>query len=53
VRSSRAQPFLIGSIEVMRERYGEYFQFGFLAWLRMNVQAAHERSFCKLTGTTQ
>jgi HK97 family phage major capsid protein len=37
-------------LEVMRERYGEYFQYGFLAWLRCDVQAAHPESFCQIVG---
>lgn len=37
-------------IEVLRERFAENMQYGFLAHLRMDVAVAHPESFCKLIG---
>ena len=37
-------------IEVIRERYADAFQYGFLAWMRADVQLAHPGSFCQIVG---
>jgi HK97 family phage major capsid protein len=37
-------------IEVLRERYGEFLQFGFVAHMRGDVQLAHKASFCRIKG---
>lgn len=39
-------------IELLRERYGEYMQYGFLCWMRGDVQLAHKASFCRIKGIT-
>ncbi|MGH7847755.1 MAG: phage major capsid protein [Candidatus Binatia bacterium] len=39
-------------IEVLRERYAEFLQFGFLAFLRADVAVEHPESFCKITNLT-
>ena len=36
-------------IEVLKERYAEYFQYGFLVFLRADVQAEHDEAFCQIT----
>lgn len=38
------------SITVLRERYADYGQVGFLVWMRADVQLAHKASFCRLKG---
>ena len=35
---------------LLRERFAENMQYGFLAHLRMDVAVAHPESFCKLIG---
>jgi len=37
-------------LEVLRERYSDNFQYGFLAHLRADIQLAHPASFCELIG---
>lgn len=37
-------------IELLRERYADYHQYGFLAWMRGDVQLAHKASFSRLKG---
>lgn len=37
-------------IEVLRERYSEYLQYGFLVYMRADVQLAHAAAFAKLIG---
>lgn len=37
-------------VTVLRERYADYGQVGFLAWMRCDVQLAHKASFCRLKG---
>jgi HK97 family phage major capsid protein len=37
-------------IEVLKERYADNMQYGFLAHLRMDVAAEHENAFVKITG---
>jgi HK97 family phage major capsid protein len=37
-------------IEVLKERYADNLQMGFLAWLRADIQLAHPESFAKITG---
>ena len=37
-------------IEVLRERYADNLQFGFLAFLRHDVAVEHATAFCKVTG---
>jgi HK97 family phage major capsid protein len=37
-------------VEVLREKYADALQYGFLAWLRMDVAVAHAASFAKLIG---
>ena len=37
-------------IEVLRERFADNLQYGFLAHMRMDVAVAHPESFCKLVG---
>lgn len=37
-------------IEVLRERYADSFQYGFLLWLRGDMQLAHAASFSRLKG---
>lgn len=32
-------------IEVLRERYADFYQFGFLAHLRADIQVEHGESF--------
>jgi HK97 family phage major capsid protein len=39
-------------IEILKERYGEYLQYGFLCHMRGDVQAAHVESFAVLKGIT-
>lgn len=38
------------SITVLRERYADYGQVGFLCWMRADVQLAHKASFSRLKG---
>ena len=38
------------SITVLRERYADYGQVGFLVWMRADVQLAHKASFSRLKG---
>lgn len=38
------------SITVLKERYADYGQVGFLCWMRADVQLAHKASFCRLKG---
>jgi HK97 family phage major capsid protein len=37
-------------VEVLKERYADKFQYGFLAAIRLDVQLAHPESFCSITG---
>ncbi|MBA3483493.1 MAG: phage major capsid protein [Pirellulales bacterium] len=37
-------------IEVLKERYREYYQVAFLAAMRVDVQAWHDESFAKIVG---
>ena len=37
-------------IEILKERFGEFNQFAFVAHLRGDVQLAHKASFCRLKG---
>ena len=37
-------------IEILKERYAEYLQYGFLAYLRADVQLVHPASFCQVVG---
>lgn len=37
-------------IEVLRERYSENLQYGFLAWMRADVAVEHASAFTKITG---
>jgi HK97 family phage major capsid protein len=37
-------------IEVLRERYMDTHQFGFLAHMRMDTARVHSDAFCKITG---
>lgn len=37
-------------IEVLRERYADNFQYGFLLWMRGDMQLAHTASFTRLKG---
>lgn len=37
-------------IEILRERYAENFQYGFLAHLRADIQLARPASFCEVRG---
>ena len=37
-------------IEVLRERYADNLQYGFLAYLRADVAVTHAASFGKLIG---
>ena len=39
-------------IEVLREKYADTLQYGFIAHLRFDVQLAHAQSFAKLIGIT-
>lgn len=39
-------------IEVLREKYADTLQYGFIAHLRFDVQLAHPQSFAKLIGIT-
>jgi len=39
-------------IEVLRERYADNFQYGFMAHLRADIQLAHAESFCEIIGIT-
>lgn len=39
-------------IELLRERYAEYHQYGFVAHMRGDVQLAQKASFCKIIGIT-
>jgi HK97 family phage major capsid protein len=39
-------------IEVLRERYAEFLQYGYLAHLRADVAVEHPESFCKVTNLT-
>ena len=37
-------------IEVLKERYADNLQYGFIAWLRADVQVAHAASFARVIG---
>jgi HK97 family phage major capsid protein len=37
-------------IEILKERYADYLQMGFLCWLRADVQCKHPQSFSKVIG---
>jgi HK97 family phage major capsid protein len=37
-------------IEVLKERYADNLQYGFLAWLRMDVGVANPKAFAKISG---
>lgn len=37
-------------IEVLRERYADQLQYGFLAWLRADLVLEHATAFAKITG---
>lgn len=37
-------------VTVLRERYADYGQVGFLVWMRADVQLAHKASFSRLKG---
>lgn len=37
-------------VEVLRERFGEFHQYGFIAHLRADVQLAHPESFAQVIG---
>lgn len=37
-------------IEVLKERYADNLQYGFIAWMRADVQAAHAASFARIIG---
>jgi len=37
-------------VTVLRERYADYGQIGFLVWMRADVQLAHKASFSRLKG---
>lgn len=38
------------SITVLKERYADFGQIGFLVWMRADVQLAHKASFCRVKG---
>jgi HK97 family phage major capsid protein len=38
------------SITVLKERYADYGQVGFLVWMRIDAQLAHKASFSRLKG---
>ena len=40
----------IFSLEVLRERYADNYQYGFLAALRADIAVAHAASFCNVVG---
>lgn len=40
------------SITILKERYADYGQIGFLCWMRADVQLAHKESFSRLKGIT-
>jgi len=37
-------------VELLKETYAGNLQYGFLAYLRADVQASHENAFCKVVG---
>jgi predicted phage gp36 major capsid-like protein len=37
-------------ITILRERYADFGQFALLAWLRADVNAEHDQSFCDVAG---
>lgn len=37
-------------VEVLRERFSDNFQYGFLAHMRLDVQVRHAESFCRIQG---
>lgn len=37
-------------IEVLRERYADHLQYGYLAWMRCDIALAHSASFVQVTG---
>ncbi|MBE3589871.1 MAG: phage major capsid protein [Firmicutes bacterium] len=39
-------------VEVLRERYADALQYGFLAWLRMDAALAHPDAFAQVVGIT-
>jgi HK97 family phage major capsid protein len=39
-------------VEVLKERFGEFLQYGFIAFLRMDTAVFHAESFCRLLGIT-
>ncbi len=39
-------------IEVLRERYADYHQFGFAAFMRADIAAIHPKALLRITGVT-
>jgi len=39
-------------VEVLRERYADYLQYGFVAYMRADVQAIHPKALIRITGVT-
>lgn len=37
-------------VEILKERYADNLQYGFLVWMRADIHAAHDESFGKLIG---
>lgn len=37
-------------VEVLRERYADTLQYGFLAWMRADVAVEHAAAFCTISG---
>jgi HK97 family phage major capsid protein len=38
------------NLTILKERFADYGQVGFLVWMRADVQLAHKASFCRLKG---
>jgi HK97 family phage major capsid protein len=39
-------------VEILRERYAEFVQYGFLGHLRMDVALEHPEAFAQITAVT-
>jgi len=37
-------------INVLRERYADVGQYGFVAWMRADIQVMHSASFAQIVG---
>jgi HK97 family phage major capsid protein len=40
------------TIQILKERFQDTGQYGFIAFMRADIAATHENAFCKITGIT-